>query len=114
MNTISKQPPTTRQFFLVTVVLSAISFIPLIGWFSAFFLVLWLISWMLLDTRGFFSVVWRILLGAVLLLSAGVLYDVLCVQPLLEYRMQWLMAGTIGFALSAFGLVRSIFKPQTE
>jgi hypothetical protein len=107
MNTISKQLPSTRQFFLVTLVLSAISFIPLIGWFSAFFLVIWLIGWILIDTRGFLSILWRIFLGLALIYSSAMIIDILN-YPTKGENNNWLLVGTIGFALSTLGLVRSI------
>jgi|SRR4029077_3197271 len=114
MNTISKQPPSTRQFFLVTVALSAISFIPLIGWLSAFFLVCWLIAWILLDTRGFLSITWRTILCAILVCSTWVLMVYLTGPGMYEEKTQFVTAGFIGFALSAFGLVRSILSARKE
>jgi len=118
MNTISKQPPSTRQFFLVTLTLAAISFIPLIGWLSAFFLVCWLIGWILLDTRGFLSVAWRTVLCAILAYSTVIVCDALIWNPdsyrVNIYGTHFLIAGVIGFALSAFGLVRSILNARKD
>jgi hypothetical protein len=112
MNTISKQPPSTRQFFLVAVALSVVSFIPLIGWLSAFFLVCWLIAWILLDTRGFLSITWRTILCAVLLCSTWILLVYLPGPGTYDEKTQFVTAGVIGFALSAFGLVRSILNAR--
>ena len=108
------EPPSTHQFFLVTVVLCAVSFIPLIGWFSAFFLVCWLIAWILLDTRGFLSVTWRTILSAVLLCSTWVLLVYLPGPHGVEYETQFVTFGVIAFALSAFGLVRSIIVARQQ
>jgi len=113
MNTISKQPPSTRQFFLVTVALSVGSFIPLIGWLSGAFLLIWLAAWILTDIRGFLSITWRTILSAVLLYSCAIVIEEILTNPHINvYDNQFLIGGTIGFSLSAFGLVRSILKAR--
>ena len=114
MNRKISEPFTNRQFFLCTLVLSAISFIPVIGWISAFFLVLCVITWMCMEPKGFFSVVWRTFLSFVLLCSTWVLLVYLNGPGTYEEKTQFVTAGAIGFALSAFGLVRSILKARKD
>jgi hypothetical protein len=90
------------------------SFIPVIGWFSAFFLVLCVITWMCIEPKGFFSVVWRTFLSFGLLCSTWVLVVYLTGPHGVEYETQFVTFGVIAFALSAFGLVRSILKARKE
>jgi len=90
------------------------SFIPVIGWFSAFFLVLCVITWMCIEPKGFFSVVWRTFLSFVLLCSTWVLVVYLTGPGTYDYTTQFVTVGAIGFALSAFGLVRSIIVARQQ
>lgn len=66
-----------------------------------------LTAWAILYTRTFLSVVWRIFLFALLLVSIG-WFSVLG-YPEFEYRTQFLVAGTIGLVAAVSGLVRSFF-----
>jgi hypothetical protein len=68
----------------------------------------------LLDTRGFLSITWRTILCAVLLCSTWVLLVYLTGPHGVEYETQFVTFGVIAFALSAFGLVRSILKARKE
>jgi hypothetical protein len=113
-NRKTSEPFTNRQFFLCTLVLSAMSFIPVIGWISAFFLVLCVITWMCIEPKGFFSVVWRTFLSFVLLCSTWVLVVYLTGPGTYDYTTQFVTVGAIGFALSAFGLVRSIIVARRQ
>jgi len=64
-------------------------------------------GWAILYTRTFFSVVWRLFLFALLLVSIG-WFSVLG-YPEYEYRTQFLVAGSIGLVAALSGLVRSFF-----
>jgi hypothetical protein len=66
-----------------------------------------IVGWALLYTRTFFSVLWRLFLFAMLLVSL-VWFSVLA-YPEYEYRTQALVAASIGLILSLSGLVRSFF-----
>jgi hypothetical protein len=114
MTTASKEPLSTRQFFLLTLVLGALSFIPVIGWFSALFLVISLIAWILSDPRGFLSVLWRTLLVIVLLCSCGLIIEYSNVPSETAGTAQFLTASVIGLVLSISGLARSIIVARQQ
>ena len=65
-----------------------------------------LIGWAILYPRTFFSVVWRLLLFVLLLVSIGAFY---CLAAQLQYHTQYLVVGSIGLVGSVGGLVRSFF-----
>jgi hypothetical protein len=115
---IAKEPLSTRQFVIITLVLSLFSFIPVINLFSGILLIVTFIAWILSDLQGFLSVLWRTLLGAGIVSSALILADALIWDPykysgdVNQYGPNFLIAGTIGFALSAIGIVRSIIKAR--
>jgi hypothetical protein len=67
-----------------------------------------------MEPKGFFSVVWRTFLSFVLLCSTWVLVVYLTGPSTYEEKTQFVTAGTIGLALSAFGLVRSILKARKD
>jgi hypothetical protein len=71
-----------------------------------------IVGWALLYTRTFFSVLWRLFLFAMLLVSL-VWFSVLA-YPEYEYRTQALVAASIGLILSLSGLVRSFFFKKAE
>jgi hypothetical protein len=122
----NKQPPSTRQFFLVTVALSALAFIPVIGWMSAFFLPFWIIIWMVMEPKGFFSVVWRTILCVVLIYSVAVIIETFHTRHELAtrgvvtrglvnvYEDPYVIGGIIASTLSILGLMRSFFTPHAE
>jgi hypothetical protein len=110
----TSEPFTNRQFFLAILVLTAGSFIPVIGWLSAFFLIIGLITWMCLEPKGFLSIIWRTILGVVLVCSIWILSVYLPAPGTYEEKTQFLTVGEIGFVLSAFGLACSILKARKE
>jgi hypothetical protein len=114
MNRKTSESFTNRQFFLCTLVLSAMSFIPVIGWFSAFFLVLCVITWMCIEPKGFFSVVWRTLMVIVLLCSCGLIIEYSNVPSETAGTAQFLTASVIGLVLSISGLARSIIVARQQ
>jgi hypothetical protein len=113
-NRKTSEPFTTRQFFLLTLVLGALSFIPVIGWFSALFLVISLIAWILSDPRGFLSVLWRALMVIVLLCSCGLIIEYSNVPSETAGTAQFLTASVIGLVLSISGLARSIIVARQQ
>jgi hypothetical protein len=119
MSTRTIEPPTTRQFFLMTIVLGVLSFIPVFGFFAAIGLVMMLLYLIFADTRGFLSVVWRTLLVVVLLYSCALIIENLHTQEELRSigvqardDTQFRLGCGIASALSAGGLVRSILKAR--
>jgi hypothetical protein len=109
----TSEPFTTRQYLTGTIVFGALSFIPVLGWFSALALIFSLCAWILLDFRGFLSVVWRTLMGAVLLCSVLIFCDALLWNPhsysgeVNTSAPYFLTAAVLSFALSVAGIVRS-------
>ena len=91
-------------------------------WFLGFLLQIavaaFLIRWIVMNPRGFLSVVWRILLVAILAFSLICLGEVLFTFPpptsWVEYRTPAITAFSFSSMLSGCGLVRSLLGPQFE
>jgi hypothetical protein len=115
MRTTISEPPSTRGFFLGTLFLGVTSFIPVIGWLAAFFLICWVITWIIVDTRGFSSVLWRTILSTVLIYSGGSLIETFATREhVYVFDNQFLTGCVIASSLSAFGLVCSFVKRQID
>jgi hypothetical protein len=110
---MNRKPVGNREFFLATAILIGISLLcPPIAWLTGLLAIFVIATWLAHDAHGFLSAVWRTILCAVLLWSSLILFDAKDVGQA-GYGTQFLIAGVVGFALSAFGLVRSILKART-
>lgn len=111
-----REPITTRHWFTAVLALTALSFIPVLGFLSAVLLVCVLVGWLVYDLHGFLSVAWRTFLIIVLAYSVLLLCDAF-IWHRSDYdycRFPYRTAAMIGFGLSACGLVCSFLKAKRD
>jgi hypothetical protein len=112
---MNRKPVGNREFFLATVILIGISLLcPPIAWLTGLLAIFVIAAWLVHDTHGFLSAVWRIFLLFVLLGSSVLIVSILTGPETVQYRTQFLTGGSIGFALSTLGLVCSFVKARKD